>query len=129
VAWVRSPGGVLSGFQYLTVPLSVLPEVARKAAEDIASLIITAGCLVPGTQRRRRPGWGGLRDRARSLVTAGLSHAHPVRQISRPPSQATARQAHPRTHQAMPEGTRTGRAGRAAIPWPTSAHATSAPPA
>ncbi|HTX27867.1 MAG TPA: hypothetical protein VME19_12700 [Streptosporangiaceae bacterium] len=26
---------------------SVLPEVARKAAEDIATLIIAAGCLVP----------------------------------------------------------------------------------
>jgi hypothetical protein len=35
---------------------SVLPEVAHKVAEDIASLIIAAGCLVPGTQERRRLG-------------------------------------------------------------------------
>jgi hypothetical protein len=34
---------------------SVLPEVARKAAEDIATLIIAAGCLVPGTCRPRQP--------------------------------------------------------------------------
>jgi hypothetical protein len=33
-------------------------QVARKAAQDIAGLIITAGCQIPGTQRRRhaRPG-------------------------------------------------------------------------
>jgi hypothetical protein len=37
------------------VPLSVLPDIARKAAEDTANLIIEAGCLVPGTSRRRRP--------------------------------------------------------------------------
>jgi integrase len=34
---------------------SVLPDIARKAAEETASLIIEAGCLVPGTNRRRRP--------------------------------------------------------------------------
>jgi hypothetical protein len=33
----------------------VLPEVARKAAEDVATLIIVAGCLVPGTTRPRQP--------------------------------------------------------------------------
>jgi hypothetical protein len=70
---------------------SVLPEVARKAAEDIASLIIAAGCLIPGTQERRRPAWRKLRQRAHTLVTAGLSHAHPARQISRPHHQTTAR--------------------------------------
>jgi Phage integrase family len=32
---------------------SVLPEVARKAAEDVASLIIAAGC--PGSTRPRQP--------------------------------------------------------------------------
>ena len=32
---------------------SVLPDIARKAAEDTAKLIIEAGCLVPGTNRRR----------------------------------------------------------------------------
>jgi hypothetical protein len=30
---------------------SVLPQLARKAAEDTAGLIIEAGCLVPGTNR------------------------------------------------------------------------------
>jgi hypothetical protein len=34
---------------------SVLPEVARKAAEDVASLIIAVGCLIPGTIRPRQP--------------------------------------------------------------------------
>lgn len=34
---------------------SVLPDVARRAAEDTAGVIIEAGCLVPGTNRRRRP--------------------------------------------------------------------------
>jgi integrase len=34
---------------------SVLPEVARKAAEDTAALIIAAGCLIPGTIRPRQP--------------------------------------------------------------------------
>jgi len=41
---------------------SVLPEVARKAAEDVATLIIQARCLVPGTARPRQPeppGHGG----------------------------------------------------------------------
>jgi len=33
---------------------SVLPDVARSAAEKVAALIIKAGCLVPGTSRRRR---------------------------------------------------------------------------
>ena len=43
---------------------SVLPDVARKAAEDVATLIIAAGCLVPGTTRPCRPvrlGRGGTR--------------------------------------------------------------------
>jgi hypothetical protein len=34
---------------------SVLPDIARKAAEDSARLIIEAGCLVPETHCRRRP--------------------------------------------------------------------------
>jgi integrase len=32
---------------------SVLPDAAYAAAEKVAALIIKAGCLVPGTQRRR----------------------------------------------------------------------------
>jgi integrase len=34
--------------------VSVLPEVARKAAEDTAALVLKAGRLVPGTRRIRR---------------------------------------------------------------------------
>ena len=33
---------------------SVLPDAAHAAAEKVADLIIKAGCLVPGTRRRRR---------------------------------------------------------------------------
>ena len=82
---------------------SVLPEVARKVAEDIASLIIAAGCLVPGTQERRRPTWRTLRHRAHTLITTGLSHAHPARQIAAPHRQPPA---HPavRTQKALPGG-------------------------
>jgi hypothetical protein len=60
---------------------SVLPEVARKAAEDVATLIIAAGCLVPGTTRPRQPerlGHGGARRQS------SASRAHPSRQVSRP---------------------------------------------
>jgi hypothetical protein len=50
---------------------SVLPDLARKAAEDTASLIIEAGCLVPGTSRRRRPAPRQPRQsRRRALVSA-----------------------------------------------------------
>ncbi len=48
----------------------MLPEVARKAAEDVATLIIQAGCLVPSTSRPRQPeplGYGGGRDLAARL--------------------------------------------------------------
>jgi Phage integrase family len=58
---------------------SVLPEVARKSAEDVASLIIQAGCLVPGTTRQRQPeppDRGGRRG--------SVSRAHPGRQVGRP---------------------------------------------
>ena len=98
---------------------SVLPEVAHMVAEDIASLIIAAGCLIPGTQERRRPAWRRLRQRAHTLVTAGLSHAHPARQISRPHPQAMSRYGQRRI---LPSSTE----GRSAIPWPTSAHTASA---
>jgi hypothetical protein len=65
---------------------SVLPEVARQAAEDTATLIIAAGCLIPGTQRRRRPGWRSLRRRVHTMIIGGLSAAHPAHQIAAPPS-------------------------------------------
>lgn len=63
---------------------SVLPEVARRAAEDTAALIIAAGCMIPGTQRRRRAGWRSLRRQARTVVAGRLSLAHPAWQIARP---------------------------------------------
>jgi Phage integrase family len=60
--------------------ISVLPEVARKAAEDVATLLISAGCLVPGTGRRR-PALGSVRRRDRR---------QPGRRSSRPPDQPPA---------------------------------------
>jgi hypothetical protein len=104
---------------------SVLPEVAHKVAEDIASLIIAAGCLIPGTQERRRPAWRKLRQRAHTLLTAGLSHAHPARQISRPHRQAPARLTQRGTQTVLPSIAENGAATLAAIPWPTSAHTAS----
>ncbi len=59
---------------------SVLPEVARKAAEDVATLIIAAGCLIPGTTRPRQP---EPPDRGGGSRGSG-SRAHPGRQVSRP---------------------------------------------
>ena len=70
---------------------SVLAALAHKAAEDIADLIITAGCLIPGTQRRRRPEWHSLRRHMHTILTGGLSLAHPARQIARQRHQRTAR--------------------------------------
>ena len=40
--------GVLSGFQYLTVPLSVLPETAHRAAQATADMVMKAARAVPG---------------------------------------------------------------------------------
>jgi Phage integrase family len=71
---------VLSADTYI----SVLPEVARETAEAIATLIIKAGCLVPGTQRRRHPSRWSLRQRAQAFLTGDLSRAHPARQLSGP---------------------------------------------
>ncbi|MGH3258095.1 MAG: tyrosine-type recombinase/integrase [Streptosporangiaceae bacterium] len=105
---------------------SVLPEVAHKVAEDIASLIIAAGCLIPGTQERRRPAWRKLGQRAHTLLTAGLSHAQSARQISRPRRQAPARLTQRGTQTVLPRIAETGPAAWATIPWPTSAHTTSA---
>ncbi len=102
---------------------SVLPEVARKAAEDIATLIIAAGCLVPGTARPRQPEppdrGGGSRE--------SDSYAHPGRQVGRP------RHTDPDIKQARLSGTASTKrrnahmmvqseGGHVAIPRPTSAH-------
>ena len=62
---------------------SVLPDVAHAAAEKVASLVLAAGCLVPGTRRRRRRQArqkGRRRDRPPQV-----SRSSPARQIGRPP--------------------------------------------
>ena len=67
----------------------VLPAVGHAAAEKVATLIIQAGCLVPGTRRhRRRQGTRGRRVRARAghrqAAPVRRSRAHPARQLGRP---------------------------------------------
>jgi integrase len=101
---------------------SVLPEVARKVAEDIASLVIAAGCLIPGTQERRRPAWHQLRRQAQTWMTTRLSRASPARRIAAPYRKQEVRAASARGEKAFPAGAATPRAKAAAIPWPTSAH-------
>ena len=70
---------------------SVLPDVAHAAAEKVADLIIKAGCLVPGTRRRRRrqvrrkPRAGTHAGRGQP-VQAGRSRAHPAPADRPPPS-------------------------------------------
>jgi integrase len=69
---------------------SVLPDVARTAAEKVATLIIKAGCLVPGTRRHRRRQDTRVQRRRRKRAGRGRaspawrSRAHPGRQIGRP---------------------------------------------
>jgi hypothetical protein len=63
---------------------SVLPDVARIAAEKVATLIIRAGCLVPGTHRRRRRQTTRRRRKRGRPRPAGRSRAHAGRQIGRP---------------------------------------------
>jgi hypothetical protein len=66
---------------------SVLPAVAHSAAEKVATLIIRAGCLVPGTRRRRRKQSTRGRRRGRGQSGRGQerrSRAHPARQIGHP---------------------------------------------
>jgi Phage integrase family len=63
---------------------SVLPDVARKAAEQVAALIIRAGRLVPGTNRTRRPVRQSRRPRLLPATAGSRSPAHPARQIRRP---------------------------------------------
>jgi integrase len=102
---------------------SVLPDVARKAAEDVATLIIAAGCLVPGTTRPRQP---EPPDRGSRRQGSG-SRAHPGRQVTRPrradldinktrlSRNVPARRRHAHLLQQSA-------AGHPAIPRPTSAH-------
>jgi hypothetical protein len=63
-----------------------LPAVAHSAAEKVAMLVIRAGCLVPGTRRRRRPQSSRVRRRSGADHGQGRvrrSRAHPARQIGR----------------------------------------------
>ena len=76
---------------------SVLPDVARTAAEKVAALIIKAGCLVPGTRRHRKRQGIGVQRRRRKRAGRGWpspgrrSRAHPGRQIGRPRRRSRAR--------------------------------------
>jgi hypothetical protein len=72
---------------------SVLPDVARSAAEKVASLIIKAACLVPGTRRHRIRVQRRRRKRsARGRASpAPRSRAHAGRQIGRPRRRSRAR--------------------------------------
>src|SRR5712692_3152716 len=76
---------------------SVLPDVASAAAAKVASLIIKAGCLVPGTRRyRRRQGICVQRRRRKRggrgrASPAWQSSARPGRQIGRPRHRSRAR--------------------------------------
>ena len=76
---------------------SVLPDVARTAAEKVASLIIKAGCLVPGTRRHRRRQGRRAQHSRRKRGGGGRpsptrrSRAHAGRQIGRPRRRSRAR--------------------------------------
>src|SRR5262249_19524824 len=61
---------------------SVLPDVAHAAAEKVASLVIQAGCLIPGTGRRRQR--QARRKKRRRPGRPCMSRVHPGRQIGRP---------------------------------------------
>jgi integrase len=63
---------------------SVLPEVARRAAEQVAALVLRAGRLVPGTNRPRRPVRQSQRHRPAAVPARLTSRAHPARQIRHP---------------------------------------------
>ena len=102
---------------------SVLPEVARKAAEDVASLIIAAGCLVPGTTRPRQP---EPPDRG-GEGHGPSSRAHPGRQVNRP-GRADRDVNKDRLGGTVPAKRRNAHmmaqatSGHSPIPGPTSAH-------
>jgi integrase len=61
---------------------SVLPDVAHPAVEKVASLVLAAGCLVPGTGRRRRR--QARQKKRRRDRPPRLSRSSPTRQIGRP---------------------------------------------
>jgi len=67
----------------MLVRRSVLPDVAHAAAEKVATLIIQAGCLIPGTARRRKRQARRRQRRGRDRPQR-RSPSHPGRQIGRP---------------------------------------------
>jgi hypothetical protein len=71
---------------------SVLPDVARVAAEKVAALILRAGCAVPepGTPADASLAGGKRRRRTRPSPPGRRSRAHPGRQIGRPPRRSRA---------------------------------------
>jgi integrase len=97
--------------------ISVLPEVARKAAENTATLVIKAGYLVPGTRRPRHPTFRSVRQRPRAAITSGASLAHPARQIGHPARTNPPRPGGPAARRHDPYSQRDP-----AIPWPAPAH-------
>jgi integrase len=71
--------------------ISVLPEVARNAAEKVAALILRDGCLVPGTKRQRQRHRRRVKSRRHDRPRLRRrSRAHPGRQIGRPPRRSRA---------------------------------------
>ena len=102
--------------------ISVMPDVARKAAEDTATLIIQAGYLVPGTSRPRRPPPRPVRCRART-PKIGASLARPAQQIGRLARDSAPHPGPPRAE--APEDASPARNhGNPAIPWPAPGHTT-----
>jgi integrase len=97
----------------------------RLNGDPMAPDFIASGCLIHGTRERRRPAWRTLGQRAHTLLTAGLSHAHPARQICRPHRQAPASLTQRGTPTVLPSIAENGPAAWAAIPWPTSARTAS----
>jgi Phage integrase family len=83
--------------------ISVLPEVARAAAEKVAALILRAGRLVPGTKRRRRREHGGRNagDIADRQQGGGQARTPGVRSAARAAAAAPV-PASPDSHAALP---------------------------
>jgi hypothetical protein len=68
---------------------SVLPDVAYRAAEKVASLVLKAGCLIPGIGHRRQ-------RQTRRKKAQGRAGATPVTKSSRPADRPPATAAEPR---------------------------------
>jgi hypothetical protein len=79
--------------------VSVLPEVARKAAEDTATLVIRAGYLVPGTRRARHSAFRSLTSPPAPRSSAAAAAPTPPGRSGTPPGV---------THPAPPAGNPAG---------------------